>query len=66
MISFSLDKDQETMYLQWKEEVLNNIQSDVLGIKEHFLFIPCSAGLAVKVICGKHELDLTNYNNLTK
>lgn len=66
MISFTLSDDQEEKYNNWKEETLKDIPTDDLGIRESFVFVPCTAGIAVKVVCGEHQLDITEYDKLNK
>ena len=64
MTTFSLSEKQEQKLKQWREETLKDIKPDNLGIRESIVFIPCTAGVAVKAVCGEHYIDLTDYNNL--
>lgn len=65
-IAFSLSDEQMVTYLDWRDSVLKDIKHDITGIRECFIFIPCSTGVAVKVKCGEHVLDLTEYDLLNK
>lgn len=65
-MTFTLSEDQVKKYEQWRDETLKDYKSDELGVREAFVFIPCTAGMAVKVVCGKEQLDLTEYDGLGK
>lgn len=62
--NFELSDDQIIKYTKWCDEVIKDVKPDMLGIRETFVFIPCTAGLGVKVVCGQHQLDLTEYDKL--
>jgi hypothetical protein len=64
MSTFKLTESQQDKLKKWQEETLKDIKADILGVREIFMFIPCTAGIAVKVVCGPHQLDLTEYENL--
>lgn len=63
-MNFNLNASQVKQYELWKEKVLSGVSSDELGIKEYFIFIPHTRGVAVKVVYGKEEIDLTDYDSL--
>jgi hypothetical protein len=63
-MTFTLSEAQEKKYIDWKDEYLKDVSADELGVREIFMFIPCSAGIAVKVVCGEHQIDLTEYDKL--
>jgi hypothetical protein len=63
-MTFTLSEAQEQKYNDWKEEYLKDVSADELGVREIFMFIPCTAGMAVKVVCGEHQIDLTEYDKL--
>jgi hypothetical protein len=65
-ITFSLSDTQKTKYLEWRDTVLKDEKHDITGIRECFIFIPCSTGVAVKVKYGENVLDLTEYDKLSK
>lgn len=63
-LKFELSDEQMLKYAKWCDEVLKDIKPDMLGAREAFVFIPCTAGVGVKVIYKNHELDLTEYDKL--
>jgi hypothetical protein len=63
-MTFTLSEAQEKKYIDWKDEYLKDVSADRLGVREIFMFIPCTAGIAVKVVCGEHQIDLTEYDKL--
>lgn len=60
---FELSREQFEKYKAWSETILKDIKLDELGVRESFVFIPHSAGMAIKVVCGEHQLDLTDYSD---
>ena len=63
-LKFELSDTQMVAYRKWCDEVLKDIPLDSLGSREVFMFMPCSAGIALKVVFNEHELDLTEYDKL--
>jgi hypothetical protein len=61
-MKFKLNKKQVAKYEEWRDVVLKDILLDDLGVREAFVFIPCTTGVAVKVVCGEHQIDLTEYD----
>jgi hypothetical protein len=65
-MKFKLTKKQVAQYEEWRDNVLKDVLQDELGVREAFVFIPCTIGMAVKVVCGEHQIDLTDYEQKKK
>jgi hypothetical protein len=65
-LKFELTDTQMEAYRKWCDEVLKGVEHDIVGSREAFVFIPCSRGVAVKVIHGEESIDLTEYDSIKK